>query len=213
MHKIMALIMLMGLFILPHNIVLADNGEMDYHNLGKSSVFYEECDFILADPYNIYFTNVGMTKDEFVNTFAGTGLWKNLHGDNFTQADFIQEKNSENVYLIRNVKDGLVLFTGVFKDNKLVMSVVQMYSNNLKRDLAPLYQKTALMYAYLTKATEENFKDYKIANKDASLMINTATQNIILSINSGTFPTVNGYNGAKYKYGLFITHVDNKYKM
>ena len=218
MRKIIVLIILLGSIIFPYNIVLADNGmqnelEAEFPNLGKSSIFYDELDFVWANPYIIYYTNIGMSKDDFITKFEGTRFWENLEGNYFSRNDFIRIKNGENVYLIRKVKNGLVLFTGVFEDNKLVMSLVQMYSNNLKDDLAPLYKKTALMYAYQTKATEKTLKDYKVGNKDVGMMINTETQNISITVNSGMFPTLNAYRGQKYKFGFFITHVDKKYKI
>ncbi len=217
MKRLLLIITLLAVMFIPHNQVFANINtgmtEEEFHNLGKSSVFYDEFVYFLGDAYDIYFTKVGMSKDDFVKKIKSYGLWKNLNNEDFSTKDIIKGDNGnlEKVYLVRNIKDRIVLYTGVFKDDKLDVSVVQFYSNDIN-DLVPMYEKTVLIYAYWTKATGKTMKDYKVGNSDVSMLYNTETQNIMLSVGHGSFPTEKEYKGKKYKYGFFISHADKKYK-
>ena len=218
MKRLFLIITLLVIMFIPHNQVFAflnaSSTEEDFHNLGKSSVFYDDFSYFLADAYDIYFTKIGMSKEEFINKIQRYGLWKNLNNEDFSSNDIIKDANEnlEKVYLIRKIKDRMIFYTGVFKDNKLDVSMIQFYSNDIN-DLVPMYEKTVYMYAYYTKATEKTMKNHRLGNSDASMLYNTETQNIMLSIAHGSFPTEKSYKGKKYKYGFIITHADEKYKL
>ena len=217
LKRLLLIITLLVFMGISHNQVFANNNTMteeEFHNLGKSSVFYDEFDYFLYDVYDIYFTKVGMNKNDFIKKVQTYGLWKNIKNEDFSSNDIIKDDNgnSEKVYMIRKIKDRLIFYTGVFENDKLAVSVVQFYSNDIK-DIAPLYDKSALIYISLANSTEKTLKDYKVGYNDISMLINTDTQNIMLSINQGSFPHENEYKGNKYKYGFFISHIDKNYKL
>ena len=218
MKRLLLIVTVLVIMVIPHNQAFAflnpSSTEEDFRNLGKSSIFYDEMDFFLAGAYDIYYTKVGMSKNDFIDKIQMYGMWKNINDKDFSPKDIVKDGNGnlEKVYLIRKIKDRIVFYTGVFKDDKLDVSVVQFYSNDIN-DLVPIYEKTVYMYAYYTKATEKTMKNYKVGNSDASMLYNTETQNILLSVAYGSFPTEKEYNGKKYKYGFIISHADKKYKL